>query len=84
MAKSGGRRNGRPAQGGRTEIKPRRFPMATRKRQPGRAAAFAFHTTIPDRGHADRLGDFSCETTCNRAIHDSTFYLSPDAAYYTS
>ena len=52
--------------------------MATRKRQPGRAAAFAFHTAIPDRGHADRLGDFSCETTCNRAIHDSTFYLSSD------
>lgn len=78
MAESGGRRNGRPAQGGRTEIKPRRFPMATRKRQPGRAAAFAFHTAIPDRGHADRLGDFSCETTCNRAIHDSTFYLSSD------
>lgn len=37
-----------------------------------------FHTAIPDRGHADRLGDFSCETTCNRAIHDSTFYLSSD------
>ena len=50
MAESSGRRNGRPAQGGRTEIKPCRFPMATRKRQPGRAAAFAFHTAIPDRG----------------------------------
>lgn len=49
------------------------------KRQPGRAAAFAFHTLFPSRGHAGRLSEtFSCETTCNRAIHDSTFYLSSD------
>ena len=82
MAESGGRRNGRPAQGGRTEIKPRRFPMATRKRQPGRAAAFAFHTAIPDRGRADRLGDLSPQRTiCNRTIRHESI---PDSLLYTS
>lgn len=80
MAESGGRRNGRPAQGGRTEIKPRRFPMATRKRQPGRAAAFAFHTAIPDRGRADRLGDLSPQRTiCNRTIRHESI---PDSILY--
>lgn len=82
MAESGGRRNGRPAQGGRTEIKPRRFPMATRKAAARSGCRFRFSHRYSGPGPPDRLGDlFPQRTICNRTIRHESI---PDSLLYTS